>query len=165
MTNKYHLYSKSAWGGLLLSFLIITIFTGCARFTNYPVHYGAYPFVNRLMFAPYDVQYKEFPVPYYPSGLYQRAAGLLDDPSLDFEILGEGYGQSVGHAVLLGGFLYHREPTIWEAYNQAIRSLGGDILIETHSEFVTSSFLSPLIYTKGVYKIWGLVAKVSKKKE
>jgi hypothetical protein len=136
--------------GLLLAVLIIATVSGCAA-------------INRIVFRPYAVQYKGFPVPYYPSGLYQRAAGVLDDPSLDFEILGEGYGQSVGHAILLGGFLYHKEPNVWEAYNQAIRSLGGDILIETHSEFVTSGFLSPLIYTKGVYKIWGLVAKVSKK--
>jgi hypothetical protein len=137
--------------GLLLGVLIIATMSGCAA-------------INRMIFRPYEVQYKGFPVPYYPSGLYQRAAGLLDDPSLDFEILGEGYGQSTGQAIFLGGFLYHKEPNVWEAYNQAIRSLGGDILIETHSEFVTSGFLSPLIYTKGTYKIWGLVAKVSKKK-
>ncbi|MEO0114305.1 MAG: hypothetical protein ABIK93_02390 [candidate division WOR-3 bacterium] len=151
---------------LLALGVVILAFAGCTRYCYFGSPFApTYPNINRLMFSPYNVQYKEFPVPYYPSGLYQRAAGLLDDPELDFEILGEGYGQSVGHAVLLGGFLYHREPTIWEAYNQAIRSLGGDILIETHSEFVTSSFLSPLIYTRGVYKIWGLVAKVSKKKE
>ncbi len=96
-----------------------------------------------------------FPPP-YTSSLHITASG---EKSFNYEIIGEGYGEAVGYSVLLGT-LYFSTPDAMEAYQMAVRSRGGDFLIESRHQLKVKTILSPVIYTKVTLKVWGLVAKI-----
>jgi hypothetical protein len=108
--------------------------------------------VNRAMFMG---ALPDMPAPYRTSIEFKTTG----DKTVDYEVLGEGFGQSSGVAVLLG-LVYIAEPDAMAAYNQAVKSRGGDILLESRSQLVTSGILSPWIFTMATYKVWGLVAKI-----
>jgi len=108
--------------------------------------------VNRGVFGATSA----FPPP-YQSGVQITTAGKTE---LDFEVLGEGYGESTGHAVLIGGLLYMKQPNAMKVYQMAVQSQGGDILLETRTQMEISGFLPPFIYTRAKLRVWGLVARV-----
>jgi hypothetical protein len=94
----------------------------------------------------------------YQSTMTLRTEGK---ETVEHEIIGEGYGSSTGRAVLFGA-LFHTEPDVMDAYHQAVKSRGGDILIESRSQTVYSGFLAPLIYSQATTKVWGLVVKIKR---
>ncbi|MEO0162115.1 MAG: hypothetical protein ABIL74_07570 [candidate division WOR-3 bacterium] len=125
---------------ILISCTWNLIFSGCA-------------ILNRGVFGPTP----NLPAPYH-SQIEFKASG---ERTVDYEILGEGYGESSGFAIL-GGLLFIQEPDAMAAYEAAVKSKGGDILLDARMQFVTTGFLSPIIFTQGTIKIWGLVAKIKK---
>lgn len=106
-------------------------------------------FINKQMFSE-----GQDPLAAYQSTVSLKTEGAV---KLDYEILGEGYGESAGYAVL--GGLILMQPDFMEAYREAVRSKGGDFLLEVRRQTTTSGVLTPIIYTKRIIKVWGLVAK------
>jgi hypothetical protein len=107
--------------------------------------------LNRVIYGPMP----QFPQP-YQSHIQFKAVG---EKTLEYEILGEGYGESTGYAFLGGLFIL--QPDAMKAYEQAVKTQGGDILLEARTQLVTKGV--PFIYTEATLKVWGLVAKVKKK--
>ena len=89
-----------------------------------------------------------FPAPYQSGMTVQDSA----EKELDFEIVGEGYGTSVGYSVILG-LVYYQSPDHMKAYQEAVNKQGGDFLIESRTQIVTTGILSPFIFSRGEFRI------------
>jgi len=116
------------------------IFTGCAA-------------INSSIFGPTH----QFASPYQSSFKFETAGKKV----VEYDILGEGYGEASGVAIL-GGIIYFSQPDVMKAYERAAKSKGGEILLESRTQFVTTGILSPFIYTKGTIKVWGIAARLNK---
>jgi len=113
--------------------------------------------VNRMTFPPDNVK-NIMPSPYLASVNFKATA----DKTFDYEILGEGCGESTGYSIILG-VIYHTQPDLIEAWDMAIKSRNGDVLLESRSQKISSGILAPVIYSKQTIKVRGLVAKIKNK--
>lgn len=103
---------------------------------------------------------KHFPPPYSSSLQMVTSADVV----IDYDIIGEGYGESSGYS-LLWGALIHKNPDAMAAYQMAVESQGGDFLVESRFQLQTQGFLAPVLWTKATFKVWGLVGKINQKPE
>ncbi|MFH2031250.1 MAG: hypothetical protein ABIJ40_11635 [Bacteroidota bacterium] len=137
---KYQSNLKIIFAELILLVVTISLFTGCAV-------------INSSLFG----LPPQFPSPYQSVFQFETTG----KKTVEYDILGEGYGESSGIAIL-GGLLYFSQPDAMKAYERAANSRGGEILLESRSQFVTMGILSPFIYTKGTIKVWGIAARLKK---
>jgi len=108
--------------------------------------------------AAYRGEIKGIPNP-YESELKLKTSG---EKVVDYEILGEGYGESSAF-LFVGGIVFYSQPDQMTAYKQAVASKGGDILLEARTQMTTRWFVTPFLITKRTFKIWGIVAKIKAK--
>lgn len=117
---------------------------------------GCSPLMTRMVMDPgFAANSIHFPPP-YTSNLNMTNSGQKE---VEYQILGEGFGESVGYSVLFG-FGYHQMPDYMAAYKMAVDSQEGDFLVESRRQLQTEGYLSPFLWTKYTFKIWGMVAKV-----
>lgn len=125
-------FLKENWVILFLP-LIFFVFGGCASY-------------NKLVF-----DMPEFPPP-YQSSVQLHTTGAKN---VNFDILGEGYGEATGY-ILFGGFIVV-SPDAMAAYKKAVNSRRGDILLETRAQVTTSGLFPPFVFQVSKVKIvwWG----------
>jgi hypothetical protein len=69
------------------------------------------------------------------------------DQNIQYEVVGMGYGESIGSTV--------KEPDFIEAYKMAVESKNGDFLINTNYQIISNG-------PRLTLKVWGLVIKLNK---
>ncbi|MEK7474275.1 MAG: hypothetical protein AAB152_01460 [Candidatus Coatesbacteria bacterium] len=77
---------------------------------------------------------------------------------LQYEVLGMGTGSSSGFVFLMG--IIGNDADVSKAYDDAVRSLNGDFLINANKQVKKSGFFAPLLFGSYTVKVTGLVAKI-----